>query len=113
MKTQWIPANEAEPIVEAEETGSFYFDAWGRERVHEYLGGNFEFVQVCDDGGKPMYMLVNEIGSLLYLPINPRATDIYHNAVVKKQCEKQGVLYIPSNYAQIHGPAILCMERMT
>lgn len=117
MKTQWIPTDNAEPIEEHECEDQFFFSndtmvGANREDIKAYLGGDFEFVQVLHED-KPMYMLVHEMGAMIPLPVNARATDIYHTAVVKPRCKDKGFDYNPQDYAQIHGPAILVMEQMT
>lgn len=112
MKTQWIPSDSAEPIEEHECQDQFFFLPDPRAMVGEFLGGQFEFVQVLYDD-KPMYMLVHEMGAMIPLPVNARATDIYHTAVVKPRCKEECKDYRPGDYAQIHGPAILVMEQMT
>ena len=112
MKTQWIPTDSKEPIEEHECEDRFFFEHNARQEVDRYLGGNFEFVTVLHDG-KRRYMLVNEFGATIPLPVNARATDIYHNAQVKPQCKSLGIEYNADQYAQIHGPAILVEEEMT
>jgi hypothetical protein len=111
MITNWIPVDPAEPVEEHNLPENFFFEG-SRETVKEYLGGSFEFVQVLVNN-EPMYMLVHEVGALIPLPVNLRATDHYHNAQVKPRCEADGIEYVASDFAQIHGPAILVRERMT
>ena len=111
MRTQWIKADIDEPIEVHEMPEKFFFnDQW--DEINKFIGGDFEFVTVLYEG-KPRYMLCNEIGALSNMPINPRATNIYHNAQVKPRCKADGIRYIPKNYSQIHGDVILVEEQMT
>lgn len=106
MKTQWIKADPKEPIEEHEMPDSFFFNDQ-RAEVNKFLGGEFEFVQVLYEN-KPRYMLVNEIGAMIPLPRNIRATDIYHNAM-----RARGKDWPIDSPPFIHGDVILVEEQMT
>lgn len=111
MRTQWIKANPEEPIEIHECEVGFFFENNARKEVNKFLGGELEFVSVMYNK-KHAFMLTNEIGALNGMPVNARATDIYHTAVVKPKCEFEGRLYIPGEYGQIHGDVILVEEQM-
>lgn len=82
------------------------------DQMRDFIGDNIEFVSVLFQD-KPAHMIVDEMGALKPLPVNERATSIYHNAQVKPSCKKRGIVYKAEEYAQIHGPAMVLEGRLS
>lgn len=53
------------------------------KKLREIIGGWIEYVHVLYKD-KPTYMVVNEEGALMQLPVNLKATEIYHEATRRR-----------------------------
>lgn len=80
------------------------------DEIRKFVQGDIEFVSVRFNG-KDSHMIVNDIGAIINLPMNNKATDIYHE-VVKLRCEERGVPYVKMDYHYIYGNAVVFEGRL-
>jgi len=89
-RIHWIPAMGPHSIEETEVPPTL-------EAMQGYVEGNIELVNVPFKD-EPTQMIVNDEGGIRKMPINVKATSLYHANSIKKGD-------IPDWF--IHGPAIL------
>lgn len=80
------------------------------DQIKEFVEGDVEFVSVLFNG-KPAHMIVNDIGAMIGLPINERATTIYHENI-QLQCQDRGMPYHRGNFSFIYGNAVVFEGRL-
>ncbi len=99
MKSRWIQPDGTEVEHDLPDDPSL-------TTMQEFVGGDIELVTVLYKD-KRCHMIVHGEGAIIGLLVNPIATNVYHEAVVKPRCKERKIPYIPNAYAMIHGPAIL------
>lgn len=100
-KIYWIKVDGTEEVIEAEVSSA---DANAKfmeimNKAENYFGRYAEMVWVLHKDRRTL-MLVDEIGAIMGLPVNPRATEIYHQASRAQGRDWEGPPYI-------HGDVVL------